>query len=132
MDTYFFLSEAWGGRASDKEITLQSGFLDLVGPGDIILADRGFILDAYFSNRVAKLIVLSFTKGKQLSKEEVFHSKTVSNIRIHVERVIKQIKRYRILQTTLPIKFLKYVDSVIIICAALSNLTQTIDRDNEK
>lgn len=110
---------------------MQSGFLDLIGPGDIILADRGFILEAYFSNRVAKLIVPSFTKGKQLSKE-VFYSKSVSNIRIHVERVIKQIKRYRILQTTLPIKFLKYVDSVIIICAALSNLTQTIDRDNEK
>ena len=34
-----FLSECWGGLATDKCITMNSGFLRLLEPGDIILAD---------------------------------------------------------------------------------------------
>ncbi|XP_057678018.1 uncharacterized protein LOC130907217 isoform X1 [Corythoichthys intestinalis] len=37
-----FLSKGWGGRTSDKFIILNSGFLDNLLPGHIVLADRGF------------------------------------------------------------------------------------------
>ena len=32
----------WDGRVSDKEITQKCKFLDFVGYGDDIMADRGF------------------------------------------------------------------------------------------
>ncbi|XP_057698060.1 uncharacterized protein LOC130919411 [Corythoichthys intestinalis] len=35
-----FLSKGWGGCTSDKHITLNSGFLDNLLPGDIVLAER--------------------------------------------------------------------------------------------
>ena len=37
-----FVSKCWGGHASDKHITVNSGFLNKLMHGDLVLADRGF------------------------------------------------------------------------------------------
>ena len=37
-----FLSSCYGGRASDKFITRDSGFYDILERGDTVMADRGF------------------------------------------------------------------------------------------
>lgn len=37
-----FLSKCYGGRSSDTFITTDCGFLSLLEPGDVILADKGF------------------------------------------------------------------------------------------
>ena len=36
------LSEGWGGRVSDGQITLESRFLSKLNASDFVLADRGF------------------------------------------------------------------------------------------
>jgi len=45
--TVRFISEAWGGRVSDKYLTEHCGILKKLLPGDVILADRGFDCKSY-------------------------------------------------------------------------------------
>ena len=92
--TISFLSRCWGGRVSDKVLTQQSGFLDMLEHGDTVLADRGFTITDDIALRGARLVIPSFTRGKtQLSQAEVETSKKLSQVRIHVERIIGLLKK---------------------------------------
>ena len=126
----------WGGCVSDKFLTQQSGFLKLIDPGNTILADRGFDISDDIGLHGAKLIMPAFTRGKmQLSQQEVEVSQRIARIRIHVERVIGEMKnKYTILQGTIPVNCLKHkadmesanVDKILIACAALTNLSPSV------
>ena len=37
-----FISPAWGGRVSDKLLTVHFGYLNKLLPGDCVPADQGF------------------------------------------------------------------------------------------
>ena len=67
-----FISRGWGGRASNKLVTENSGLLSLLSPGDTILADRGFNIAASVGLCLATIKVPAYIKGKsQLSGIEV-------------------------------------------------------------
>ncbi|XP_063076544.1 uncharacterized protein LOC134466577 [Engraulis encrasicolus] len=122
-----FLSDGWGGRASDKLITIDSGFLKKVDPKDEILADRGFLIREELAMVGATLRIPSFTKSKsQLSGRCVDTSRQLSRVRIHVERVIGQLKQFLILNTVIPISQVDLLDDVIVICAALTNKKRSV------
>ena len=106
--TISFISQAWGGRTSDKYLTENCGLLDKLIPCDMIMADRGFTIAESVGLKQAKLVISAFTKGKtQLDPVDGEKTKGITSIRIHVERVIGLLRRkYTILQSTLPIDFL--------------------------
>ena len=104
-----FISKAWGGRVSDKVIMQKCGFLHHIKYGDVILADRGFNIHDDLAVIGASLQIPAFTKGKtQLPKKDLETTRKLAQVRIHVERVIDQLrKKYKILQNTLPINLIK-------------------------
>ena len=59
-----FVSKCWGGRVSDKYLTSQSGFLDHLVPGDMVLVDRGFDIADELALYSASLAIPPFTIGK--------------------------------------------------------------------
>ena len=133
--TVSFLSEAWGGRASDKYITENSGFLNKLLPGDVVLADRGFNIEESVGLMCAELKIPAFTKGKsQLSPMEVEMTRKIAHVRIHVERVIGLVRnKYTILQGPLPLDFLcsegtdtPVVDKIATVCCALVNMCDSV------
>ena len=71
-----FLSKAWGGRASDQHITGESGFLDLLEPTDLVMADRGFTIKEDLMVRGATLEIPPPSSGlEQMSKDKVIVTK---------------------------------------------------------
>ena len=102
-----FISRGWGGRASIKLLTENSGLQSLLLPGDTILADRGFDIADSVGLCLATIKVPAYTKGKsQLSGIEVEQTRRIANVRIHVERVIGNLRqKYSMLQGTQPIDF---------------------------
>ena len=103
-----FISESWGGRVSNKYLTEHCGILKKLLAGDIVLADRGFDIADSVKVMQAALHIPAFTKGKsQLSAVGIERTRTIANVRIHIERVIGSVRqRFPILQSTLPIHFL--------------------------
>ena len=77
--TVSFVSDAWGGRVSDKHITQECGILNSLLPGDLILADRGFNIYELVAMHQAEAKLPAFTKGKtQLIAKEVQESRELA------------------------------------------------------
>lgn len=76
--TISFVSEAWGGRTSDKFLTENCGILNKLLPRDMVMADRGFTIHESVMLKYAKLVIPAFTRGKtqldQVDVEKTRHS----------------------------------------------------------
>ena len=132
-----FISNAWGGRVSDQYITEHSGFLRNILHGDVVLADRGFLIEESLGARGASLFIPAFTRGRsQLSAVEIEKTRNIANVRIHVERVIGSVRqRFSILNSTvaLPIEYTLQkqdgtllLDAIVKVCCCLNNMCEGV------
>jgi len=99
-----FLSDLWGGRVSDKQITRESGGLSLLEPGDKVMVDRGFDISR-----------------DQMTWAETQETMSIALVRIHVERAIGRIKTCHILDGTLPNTQSPYATQIAVDCGLLTN-----------
>lgn len=131
-----YISKSWGGRSSDKLVTEYSNILNLLQPGDLILADRGFRINDVFNLYGAEVIQPAFTNGRnQLHPLDVEATRNLAHVRIHVERVIGNLRqKYRILHSKLPLSLVAksttdakvVLDQILIVCSALTNMCPTV------
>jgi hypothetical protein len=81
--TVNFISKEYGGRAFDKHITINCGYLENIKAGDIVLAiaDRGFNVEDSIAYRGVTLNIPAFTHGKsQLPPEDVERTHKIANV----------------------------------------------------
>jgi len=68
MELLFFVSDLFPGSTSDKVITLQSGILFQLESGDLVIADKGFLIRDILSNNI-KLNIPPFLDTAQFTPE---------------------------------------------------------------
>ena len=122
-----FISELYGGSISDKELTRRSGIVEHLQPGDLMMTDRGFLIEEFTKPHGIKLSIPDFhDKGEQFTPFQLSHSRKVSNIRINVERAIGRIKQYKILKQINSTHMLPDLNKTSYICCILSNLDDVL------
>ena len=125
MDLITFLSDCYGGRKTDKFITQDSGFYD-----NLERDDRGFTIQEELLHHYFHLVIPPGKRAKsQMTESECLKTKTVANLRIHVEKAINRIKTFRILKGVLPISMLQHTDDIVRSCAAICNLKPVLIQD---
>ena len=108
---YFCIKFIHGGHIIKLELTRHCGLLDLIESGDSVMADKGFDISYDLLIRGCRLNMPHFVKGGCLSKSNVTKLRKIALLRIHVERAIGCIKKYRILTSVIP-SVSPYVDSI--------------------
>ena len=126
-----FVSDIYVGRSSDKQIVKDCGILGILEPGDDVMADRGFDIENLMPEGVTLNIPPFMGDRPQLSLEDEIKTRKIASGRIHVERLIRRIKTYRILQSTLPINMSAEFNKIWVICCYLTNFLPPLIVEDE-
>ena len=122
-----FVSDLYPGSVSDKEIVLHSKVLLQFEPGDLILADKGFLLHDVMPQGVS-VNIPPFLSRQQFTKPQVIETTRIARARIHVERAIQHIKLYKILDFV-PTYYRGKANKMFQLCACLTNLQNPVIKD---
>lgn len=115
-----FVSNCSGSRASDKCITINSGFLDLIEPHDSVLADKGFIsLIEELTLHHANLLVPPGRHGiAHMTASDVQKTKEIANRRIYVEQAVRRFKFFRLMKFEVPVTVCQHLHDILKIVLA--------------
>jgi DDE superfamily endonuclease len=122
-----FVSDAYEGAISDKEIFIQSKLVELLQPGDMIMADRGFLIKDYLMDYNVSLNMPPFLHGRtRLTPQEEKAAKRTARVRIHVERAIERVRKFKILQHVFPLSQRRLVSQITFVVSCLVNYQEPL------
>lgn len=128
-----FVSKCFGGKTTDAQITIQSGFINKLESGDMILADKGFpeiksLVDA--SGQNCFIVMPPFLDKGHFTEEEVRQTRSIAQVRIHIERIMQRLRVYKILDYFTH-DLLPYCDDIVFMACVLVNLQPPIIKKHE-
>lgn len=124
--TVIFVSDLFGGAASDDVIVARSSVLDLLAEGDYILADRGFEATDALAEKGIILNKPPKKKGEQMSEEDVARTRALASRRVNVERIIGLVKKNRILTQKVPHHLFDVISRIFRLLFMLVNIKPSI------
>ena len=117
-----FVSHLYEGSIDDVRIFQESGILDFIKPGDSILVDKGFTVQELLLVKQAKVFIPPFLgKRDKFTKEEILLTKKIAKARIHVERFNERLKKFRLLDKTIPLILTPIVSQLVYVACCLVN-----------
>lgn len=125
-----FVSELFTGCISDKQLTEQSGFYDLlrtlksigyIQDKDAIMADKGFTIQTEIENLGLSLNLPPFASaGEQMSVADSKMTSKIAKHRVHIERLIKKVKTYCIVSDKIPTSLFHTINQIWTVCCYLT------------
>ena len=128
-----FISQLFDGSTSDKEIVRRSGILrnELWSPGDSVMADKGFTIEDDLAPLNVTLNIPAFLGARdQLDQSEVLETQTIAAVRIHIERAIQRIKRFKIIRNEISLSHHGSINQIWTVVCLLSNLLSPLIQKN--
>ena len=93
-----FVSPAYGGSTSDRQIVERSSLPRMCDPKDSVMADKGFnVQDIFAPYDVTVNIPTFFKKKNKMQSKTVINDRKIASKRVHIERLIGLGKTYKIL-----------------------------------
>ena len=125
-----FVSDVYPGSISDDDITGASGILSLARRNKRWLADKGWQCNG---DKFGLIIETpDRLEGKmQFSEAEDVANRKISRLRIHVERLIRRIKVYKMCSTTIPIRYVNVSSKIFKVCARLTAFLPPLIKDTD-
>lgn len=122
-----FVSQPYGASTSDRYIA-ENEILHLIEPGNTVIADRGFNICDLLLQRGAKLHTPPFTQeiaegeARTLTQSEIVESREIACLRIHVERAVERINKFKILSNTINSHVWPLLHQILVVVAVICNL----------
>lgn len=117
-----FVSSLYAGSISDKQITKASGLLDLLEPGDVVMADKGFLIEEMLAEKNCTLIMPHFlSRNEQFTEDEAKHNKIIANLRVHIERANRRFKEFHLFDSALPLTLAGTANQLWAVACMLTN-----------
>ena len=122
-----FLSDTYEGSISDKQIVIRSGLVNLLQPGDLVIADRGFLIKDILQEHKVDLNIPPFLgKRDRLTAQEEIQTKRIARVRIHVERAIERMKKFKILSRVVPLSLKPVISQIVHVIGFLVNYQEPL------
>ena len=117
-----FVSPAYGGSTSDRQICECSRLPQICDPGDSIMADKGFDLQDFFDPYMVTINIPTFFRKKnRMSAGTVLKDRKIASKRVHVERIIGLAKTFKILKDPMNNTESSLATQIIKVCFFLCN-----------
>jgi hypothetical protein len=128
-----WVSDCYGGSASDKHICEKEGVFDLLSAGQAVMVDKGFqIRDQLRAKGIGCHILPFLRQGSSFTEDECSQTREIAALRIHIERAIQRIKQYRWLAAPIPISQMDIAGDVFLVSAFLTNLLPSLVQSDEE
>ncbi len=122
-----YISMAYGGSTTDRQIVERSNICSICDPGDSIMADKGFnVQDMFQHANITINIPTFFRKRNRMDGKTVLHDRKIASKRVHIERIIGLAKTYKMLTQPMLPSYALLATEITTVCFMLCNFRTCI------